>query len=157
MVARGNGIYEVVQMHADSVETVQRYFDSQNRFYGTVMPQSVAFRSDDAYLRLGPAVRTARNHCEACPSPGPDSEKVPRPETIEDLLGPDIQRDGLGLSPARLSRAGRPARISAHPGDSQTATRRIRAGHRSQSEADWPYVQNARWRARIVPNKSPNE
>jgi hypothetical protein len=30
-----------------------------------------------------------------------------------------------------------------HPGDSQTATRRITAGHRSQSEADWAYAKRA--------------
>jgi RepB DNA-primase from phage plasmid len=30
-----------------------------------------------------------------------------------------------------------------HPGDSQTATRRIAAGHRSQSEADWAYAKRA--------------
>jgi hypothetical protein len=29
------------------------------------------------------------------------------------------------------------------PGDSQTATRRIAAGHRSQSEADWAYAKRA--------------
>jgi len=30
-----------------------------------------------------------------------------------------------------------------HPGDSQTAIRRITAGHRSQSEADWAYAKRA--------------
>src|SRR5438552_11120577 len=47
------------------------------------------------------------------------------------------------LSPARLSRAGRLAGISTHLGDSKTATRRIRAGHRSRSEADWAYAKRS--------------
>ena len=55
----------------------------------------------------------------------------------------DVPQDRPGLSPARLSRAGRPAGITTHPGDSQTVTWRIRAGHRSQSETDWAHAKRS--------------